>query len=457
MQLFTASGTQAQPLISTTFADEGLRERDHLQEWVIAHPEVLGTGLLVITVEYDQWRAADGVASRDRLDVLALETSGRLVVAELKRDGDRDVHLQAITYAALVSRFDVSTLADAHAKFLSQRGTPTSTAEAREALLEHVEGEWDVDLLRQPAIVLVAAAFPRVVTHAAVWLSEMGLSVALVQVGLWRSAAGLVTSFERLYPVPAVEQFTLAPARQEIAQARERAEVSSRRGPTVSRLSSAGALDVGAQLRLAPYGRITAEEREAVLDLVRQDPSVGRAQWNGDPATGLMWEKDGQPWTPTGLSKHIVELATGRRPTVIGGPRWWRTEDGVSLRDLADGMEESRTGAFDWEPMHETLAALPSGTWTTYGELAKVLGTAGQPVGNHIRSCRVCPRAHRVLNDKGRVSDRFRWADPTRVDDPLDLLRADGVVVHGHVADPSQKLEAAALASLLTARSADNV
>lgn len=181
---------------------------------VIAHPEVLGTGLLVVTAEYDSWRAADGVASRDRLDVLALESSGRLVVAELKRDADRDVHLQAVTYAALVSRFDISTLAAAQAKFLSQRGTLTTTEEAREALLDHVEGEWDLDLLRQPAIVPVAAGFPRVVTHSAVWLSEMGLTVALVQVSLWRPAAGLVTSFEQLYAVAGVEQFTLAPARQ---------------------------------------------------------------------------------------------------------------------------------------------------------------------------------------------------------------------------------------------------
>ncbi|WP_328949275.1 hypothetical protein OG778_14505 [Streptomyces sp. NBC_00184] len=51
-------------------------------------------------------------AARDRLDVLGLDATGRLVVVELKRGtADRDVHLQAITYAALVSRFDLGTLA----------------------------------------------------------------------------------------------------------------------------------------------------------------------------------------------------------------------------------------------------------------------------------------------------------------------------------------------------------
>ncbi len=118
--------------------------------------------------------------------MLAIEPSGRLVVAELKRDEDRDVHLQAINYAALVSRFDLQTLADAHAKFLTRRGAPTSVEAARDRLLEHAE-EFEPDGLRTPRIVLVAAGFPRIVTHTAVWLSEMGLDISLVQVQLWRS------------------------------------------------------------------------------------------------------------------------------------------------------------------------------------------------------------------------------------------------------------------------------
>lgn len=62
--------------------------------------------MLVVTAEYDRWADTDGVPARDRLDVLGLDATGRLVVVELKRGtADRDVHLQAITYAALVSRF----------------------------------------------------------------------------------------------------------------------------------------------------------------------------------------------------------------------------------------------------------------------------------------------------------------------------------------------------------------
>lgn len=82
-----------------------MREREHLQEWVLEHPEMLGGSLLVITSECDRWSSARG-RERDRLDVLALDPDGHLVVVELKRDEAPDtVELQAIKYAAYCSRF----------------------------------------------------------------------------------------------------------------------------------------------------------------------------------------------------------------------------------------------------------------------------------------------------------------------------------------------------------------
>jgi hypothetical protein len=62
---------------------------------------------------------------------------------------------------------------------------------------------------------------------------------------------------------------------------------------------------------------------------------------------------------------------------------------------------------------------------------------------HHLRPCSSSPQ------NKGRISDRFKASDSTRTDEPVDLLRADGVHVNGRVADPSQKLDAVALASLL--------
>ncbi len=430
-----------------SFAEAGVKERADLQEWVVAHPEVLGDNLLVVTVEYDSWRASDGVASKDRLDVLAMEPSGRLVVAELKRAEDRDVHLQAINYAALVSRFDLETLSDAHAKFLTARGLPTTSSEARELLLDHVDGEWDAEIVRSPRIVLIAGGFPRIVMHTAVWLSELGLDVSLVQVGLWRAGADLVASFERLYPVPAVEEFTLAPARQEVAAAKKRAAEKTRRAGSIQRLIDSGLVRAGEPLSLAPDSRVTVVERSQILEWVAADPRRGRATFNGDHASGLTWEFDGGAWSPTGLAKHILEQATGRRPDVIGGPRWWVTDQGKTLRELADSV--TARAAFNWSPLHQLLERLPAGTWTSYGDLAHVLGTAAQPVANHIAGCVTCERGYRVLAADGTVAENFRWLEPGRDDNPVEALVADGVEMTSGKASPLQRLDASKLQDLL--------
>src|SRR5262245_51023354 len=114
--LFVIDGQVATPATPTSLSKLGFQERRHLQEWVIANPQVLGDDVLVVTSEFDRWAAdADGSPAWDRLDVLGLDSTGRLVVVELKRArADRDVHLQAVTYAALVSRFTLDTLAEAN-------------------------------------------------------------------------------------------------------------------------------------------------------------------------------------------------------------------------------------------------------------------------------------------------------------------------------------------------------
>jgi hypothetical protein len=70
-RVFTVSGSVATPAQPITLAEAGLRERSDLQEWVLAHPEILGEGVLVVTFEFDRWQAYGGARERDRLDVFA--------------------------------------------------------------------------------------------------------------------------------------------------------------------------------------------------------------------------------------------------------------------------------------------------------------------------------------------------------------------------------------------------
>src|SRR4051794_752580 len=67
-------------------SQQGYKERADLQQWIISNPEIIEPGLLILTDEYDRWADAHGRSVRDRLDILALDPAGRLVVLELKRD-----------------------------------------------------------------------------------------------------------------------------------------------------------------------------------------------------------------------------------------------------------------------------------------------------------------------------------------------------------------------------------
>jgi RecB family endonuclease NucS len=114
-----------------TLEEAGLRERSHLQEWVIAHPQILGPDVRIIAFEFGQWIGLSGYKERDRLDVLGLDASGQLVIAELKRGAAPDtVEMQGLKYAAMASRFTLERLGAPHARFLSAQRSSSVTPEA---------------------------------------------------------------------------------------------------------------------------------------------------------------------------------------------------------------------------------------------------------------------------------------------------------------------------------------
>ena len=61
--VFTVSGAEAKPVRAVTLPEIGLSERQHLQEWGLAHPEILGPGIKVVTFEFDRWWAAEAILS----------------------------------------------------------------------------------------------------------------------------------------------------------------------------------------------------------------------------------------------------------------------------------------------------------------------------------------------------------------------------------------------------------
>lgn len=137
--------------------------------------------------------------------------------------------------------------------------------------------------------------------------------------------------------------------------------------------------------------------------------------------------------------------------------RWGRPEIFARADALAERIVATWPGPIEqagdqsgalWDVMDRALAELPAGSWTTYGDLAALIGSHPVPVGARLAT-NPAPNAHRVLQVEGTVSASFRWLDPNRSDDPRDILRAEGVEFDQYGrADQAQRIGTEELAQL---------
>jgi hypothetical protein len=186
-----------------TLASVGLRERQDLQRWITAHPDLIAPGLLLVTTEFDRW-AIRNQKVEDRLDALFLDTSGAPVVAELKRDRASDtVELQAFKYAAYCSQLTLEELAEDYAATHA-----VMIEEARAQLLDHAPALEDGGL-RAVKIRLVAGSFGPSVTSVVLWLRDYGIDIGCVEVSARRVAGSnqAVISARQLLPLAEAEDY----------------------------------------------------------------------------------------------------------------------------------------------------------------------------------------------------------------------------------------------------------
>jgi len=143
---------------------------------------------------------------------------------------------------------------------------------------------------------------------------------------------------------------------------------------------------------------------------------------------------------------------------IVSRDRWGRPEIQARADALAERVIATWPGPtagadtrseVPWDVMSRALAELPAGSWTTYGDVAALIGTAPIQVGFRLAG-HPAPNAHRVLQAGGTISPGFRWPDPERTDDPRDVLRAEGVEFDrlGR-ANPAQRIVTEELAQLI--------
>jgi hypothetical protein len=134
-------------LVPKTFAELDLLERFDIQEWTAKSPEILGEDLLIIAKELE-------LPSCIRIDLLAVDRKGNLVVIELKRDESGSaVEWQAIKYASYCSSFLPEDIFSYYAQYLE-----SDVDDAQRRIEEFLDEELD-SLNQDQRIVLVAREF----------------------------------------------------------------------------------------------------------------------------------------------------------------------------------------------------------------------------------------------------------------------------------------------------------
>jgi RecB family endonuclease NucS len=98
------------------FSELGFKEREHLQEWIAKNPSCLGEDLLVIQKEFSGFNDTS-----ERLDLLAMDKTGDLVIIENKLDDSgRDVVWQAQKYASYCSSLTKTQIIKIYQNFLQK-------------------------------------------------------------------------------------------------------------------------------------------------------------------------------------------------------------------------------------------------------------------------------------------------------------------------------------------------
>ena len=126
-------GNRILELTEKSFSELGFRERENLQEWIANNPSSLGEDLLIIQKEFN------GLPdTNERLDLLALDKQGSLVVIENKLDDSgKDVTWQVIKYASYCSSLSKENIKDIFQDYLNRYG---DKEDAEEKLTEYFDG-----------------------------------------------------------------------------------------------------------------------------------------------------------------------------------------------------------------------------------------------------------------------------------------------------------------------------
>lgn len=294
---------------SESFVSLNIWERQHLEDWVCKSPEILGEDLLIVSTEFDRFEG-----SKDRLDLLAIDRKGNLIVIELKRDpfaGYAD--LQAIRYAAMISAMTIEKLLPYYIAYQKKTlGLESVTEEgSRTKIFEFIEADDFEELTNRPRIILCSEDFSQEITTTVLWLRQFGIDISCVKVTPHRLDDKIIIVPNKIIPLQEAKQY-LIDIQQKEEQQQERGKMRPR---TMRILIENSLLKAGDKIflknGLPPYMKY--DEKEPLYHATITG-KLGQSN-------AIRWEKDGNEYAISALTWSIFkDLHPEKKES--GGNQW---------------------------------------------------------------------------------------------------------------------------------------
>lgn len=197
------------------FADLGFSERNHLQEWLANQPDALGEDLLIIQKEFDGFDD-----TKERLDLLAIDKAGGLVIIENKLDDSgRNVVWQSLKYASYCSTLSQQKIAEIFQRYLDKH-QPGQDAQTQ--ICEFLGKEDFDDVVLNPGmdqrIIMVAAEFRKEVTSTVLWLLKHRVLLKCFKATPFQDGSDLFLTVEQLIPLPEAEELMIGISEKEVEE-----------------------------------------------------------------------------------------------------------------------------------------------------------------------------------------------------------------------------------------------
>lgn len=187
MSLWKVTSGGVQAVAPTAFKDENLLEQK-LEEWIETNPQILGEPLLVIG---RQVRIPD---VKDRIDLLAIDPEGNVVIVEIKRTDLKDpVDVQALRYASYISKWRFEDLENAARSHLNAVGDPDfNFNESFETFCQENGADDIPDLNEDQRIIIVGTGVREKLGSVILWLRNHNIDIKLIEVQIYKDDDGML-------------------------------------------------------------------------------------------------------------------------------------------------------------------------------------------------------------------------------------------------------------------------